>query len=97
MNQEETEEQFEQHDRLYADWQMGGDILQACAEIIKTTDVDTEEDFKLLLSSIHFTFQNLVRMWESDVDVMDNINMFKRFREIEVNLTETVNNIEENS
>ena len=97
MNQEETEEQFEQHDRLYADWQMGGDILQACAEIMKTMDVDTEDDFKILLSSLNFTFQNLIRMWESDVDVMDNINMFKRFREIEVNLTETVNAIEENS
>lgn len=97
MTDEETDEQFEQHDRLYADWQLSGTVLEACAEIMKDTDVDTEEDFKLLISSIHFTLQNLIRMWESDVAVMDNIEMFKRFREIEVSLTEKVNSLEEES
>lgn len=92
MNQDE---QFERHDQLYADWQSSALILEACSKIMQTTDIQSEEDFKLLLSSIHFTLQNLIRMWESDVPLLENIEMFKRFREIEDSLMTTVDNLKE--
>lgn len=79
----EEAQDFEQYDQLYADWQSSAMLLDAAQKIIQDIDVDNEEDFKILLGAIHFSLMNLVRMWENDTPVMVNIEMFKRFAEIE--------------
>lgn len=79
---------FEKSDTLYADWGQIGMILEACSKMITDNQVNDIDDFKLLMTSVNFALLTLIKMWESDMDTMEFLDMCKRFREIEDDLAE---------
>lgn len=85
MSIDNEEARFEAHDQLYADWQQAGQILEAAASIVQRTDIKSEQDFKIVMHAVSVALQIMIRIWESEEDTMESVDMFKRFREIEEN------------